>query len=89
MRMRPLNENETKEEFLTPECDFRTNFRWVVENKSITLMQTESALNVTQSPLKTPNRQKQTSMQSSSRQYTFDHCYDENVVNADVYRKSC
>jgi hypothetical protein len=46
MRMRPLNENETKEEMLTPDCDFRTNFKWIVENKSITLMQTESALNI-------------------------------------------
>lgn len=90
LRMRPPNDCETKEEMLAPDNDFRTNFRWSVESKQISLMQTESALNMSQSPMKTPTRpSKQTPLRMAEKNYTFDHCYDESVVNADVYRKSC
>ena len=79
LRMRPPNESEMKDEILGLESDL-PQVKWIVERESITLLQND--LNIPASPIKQSIRQ---SRQGSQRTYTFDSCYDETYINADIY----
>jgi chromosomal replication initiation ATPase DnaA len=81
--MRPLNAVEIREEQSMADYE-RTACKWLFDHNTISLMQSDPALNQSQSPMKKGGSQPQ----SQSRHYQFDHCFDEVVDNFEVYRRS-
>ena len=80
--MRPKNDNECRDEHLILDQDTKGNFKWCIDHDSITLAH---SLDKT---LQAKTRQL-SSWKQGGRRFTFDHCFDDNVANADVYKDSC